>query len=77
MKEKILKIINKEFGLQLTSVSEDDTLFSLGLDSIAFMALIVYLEEEFNIEFSFDGIFMNDYSNITMKNLMNEIETLL
>ena len=41
------------------------------------MALIVYLEEEFNIEFSFDGIFMNDYSNITMKNLMNEIETLL
>ena len=77
MLNEILEILNAELEMVIENVSEDTTLASVGIDSITFMTLIVYLEEKYGIEFSFDGIFMQEYTSVTFKNLMEEICALL
>ena len=73
----ITDIINNELELDLTVVSENDKLSERGLDSITFMMLIVYLEEKFDIEFSFDGIFMQQFVEVSFGDLIKEIDTLI
>ena len=75
--EKIVEIVNKEFDIKLENVLSSDTLISYGIDSIAFMTMIIYIEEEYSIEFSFDGIFMKEYSDVTFDDLMEEINNLI
>lgn len=77
MFEKILDILTNEMDLKFENVREDDTLVSIGIDSITFMTLIIYLEDKYNIEFSFDGIFMQNYYDITFSNLINEAKSLI
>ena len=74
---EILEILNAELEMVIENVSEETTLASTGIDSITFMTLIIYLEEKYEIEFSFDGIFMQEYTSVTFKDLMEEIRVLL
>ena len=42
---------NEAFGGKAEQISEDDSLFDLGLDSFGSVQLILALEERFNVEF--------------------------
>lgn len=77
MLNAILDILQNELEVDVTDVTEDTNLVDIDVDSIIFMTLIVYLEEKFDIEFSFDGIFMQEYSQITFKSLIKEINQLI
>lgn len=77
MLNAILDILQNELEVDVTDVTEDTNLADIDVDSIIFMTLIVYLEEKFDIEFSFDGIFMQEYSQITFKSLIKEINQLI
>ena len=77
MLKDILKILEEELSLELNDVTEKSTLFSQGIDSITFMTLVIYIEEKYGIEFTFDGIFMQKYSEVTFGNLIEEIQNLI
>lgn len=77
MLNDILEILDKELDLKLENVSENDSILSCGIDSITFMTMIIYIEEKYNIEFAFDGIFMQEYSEVTFGNLIEEIHILI
>ena len=77
MLECIIEMINNELELNLANVSENDKLSERGLDSITFMMLIIYIEEKFEIEFNFDGIFMQQFVDVSFGDLILEIEKLI
>lgn len=77
MLNDILIILNNELDIEIVNATEETVLSSVGIDSITFMTLIIYIEEKYGIQFSFDGIFMQDYSTLTFKSLIQEITDLI
>lgn len=77
MLNEILSILKNELEIEIINVTEETALSTVGIDSITFMTLIIYIEEKYEIQFSFDGIFMNDYSTLTFKSLIKEITDLM
>ena len=77
MLNEILMIMKNELEIELTNVTEETALVAVGIDSITFMTLIIYIEEKYDIQFSFDGIFMQEYSTLTFKLLIKEINDLI
>ena len=59
IKANIISYVKENFPLATESdFSYDAVLFNIGMDSIAFMMLIVYMEEEFHLQVE-DDILMN------------------
>jgi len=48
-KSKIREFLNKELGVQIDAVSDDDLLFTSGLiDSFSLIEMLAFMESEFN-----------------------------
>ena len=76
MKNKILSFTNKIFRDELNInvlITENSRLSELGVDSIGFMILIVYLENEFGVEIDIEKILENQYEEITIGHLINNV----
>ena len=69
----IKNIINDSLDLNIEEIKEDTLLIIIGIDSIAMMSLIIYLEEEYNIEINFDDEMIMEFSNMTIGNLINSV----
>ena len=63
MKEKIIGIIQKGCALEET-VSPESELKALSLDSLSFVAVLVAIEEEFQIEFELDELDMGAWNTV-------------
>lgn len=63
MKEKIISIIQKGCALEET-VSPESELKALSLDSLSFVAVLVAIEEEFQIEFELDELDRNAWNTV-------------
>ena len=77
MLNDIGEILRTELEIDISDATKDDTLLSVGIDSITFMTLVIYVEEKFDIEFTFDGVFMQEYKTVTFGDLMEEIQKLI
>ena len=75
--KSIKNIIESELNLEIEEIAETDTFSIKGIDSIAFMAMIIYIEDVFEIEFEFDGMFLSEYSEIKFSDLIDEINKLV
>ena len=76
MNSKEFGIIQKIFLEQLNVNEEvymESKLFELGVDSIGFMILIVYLENELEIEIDIERILDKQYDMITVEDLIKSI----
>lgn len=76
MTEKILGIINTTLKEQLninTDIAKISKLVDLGIDSIGFMILIVYLENELGIEINIESMLDKEYSLITIGDMIDVI----
>lgn len=63
IKEKIIEIIKKIHSTDIdlhTFFSSNDDLGKIGLSSLEYIQLIVYIEEEFGVEFGVD-VFQEEY----------------
>lgn len=69
---KLLKIINEllENNEKIT-INKDESLINLGMDSIAFINLVVIIEDTFKIEIEEEELLMENFLTI------NSIENLL
>ena len=67
---KIERIINKELEINTKNIKPNKTLLELGIDSIRFMTLVVYLEEEMSIEIDFMNGLEEEYSKNTIDTLV-------
>ena len=63
MKEKIISIIQKGCAQEET-VSPESELKALSLDSLSFVAVLVAIEEEFQIEFELDELDRNAWNTV-------------
>ena len=63
MKEKIISIIQKGCALEETVFPESE-LKALSLDSLSFVAVLVAIEEEFQIEFELDELDRNAWNTV-------------
>ena len=76
MREKILDIINSTLKEQLSITVDVDTtsrLIDIGIDSIGFMVLIVYLENDLDVEINVELILEKEYSLITIGDMIDII----
>lgn len=76
MNKKALDIINKTLKEQLNiyeDINIDSKLLDLGIDSIGFMVLIVFLENGFDKEIDIEKILSKEYENITIGDFITEI----
>lgn len=71
MIEKITQICNSELELEIDSLKEEDKLCDVGIDSIALMTLIVYLEEELDHEIMIDDLMSKPYDTLTVLDLIS------
>lgn len=58
-----------------TEINEESSISQLGVSSIAYVKLLIFIEEEFDIMFDDDDLLMSD--DITIKELAKKIETLI
>lgn len=67
IREKVIKMIafNSEDNNVEDYLRNNDNITGLGINSISFIKLVVYLENEFNIEFDDDAL---DFSKFTSLN---------
>lgn len=73
--QNIVQIVNRELEITLPcEINSKDTLLDIGIDSIAFMALIVYLEEIYQMEITFDEEMFSNYLSFTIGDLLKYIE---
>lgn len=63
MKEKIISSIRKGCALE-EAVSPESELKALSLDSLSFVAVLVAIEEEFQIEFELDELDMGAWNTV-------------
>jgi len=76
MNKKALDIINKTLKEQLNiyeDINIDSKLLDLGIDSIGFMVLIVFLENGLDKEIDIEKILSKEYENITIGDFITEI----
>ena len=66
-------ILNNELELNVKDLYLDKTLLSLGIDSISFMTLIVYLEDKLSIEIELIDGLSDEYTKITLDTLVGII----
>ena len=74
--QKILDIINSTLKEQLSITVDVDTtsrLIDIGIDSIGFMVLIVYLENDLDVEINVELILEKEYSLITIGDMIDII----
>jgi len=74
MKEKIKQFMKETFLLELNEdITEDSDLFRLGvINSIGYIKLIDFLEQEFNIRFSEEEILSNIF--VTLSSILECVE---
>ena len=63
----INRIISEKLSFNTDGISEEQTLESIGIDSIGVMTLIVYLEEELDISIDFDSNWPVEITSISIK----------
>ena len=63
MKKCIIEIIKKTCALN-EDVTTESELKLLSLDSLSFVAVLVEIEEKFNIEFELDEILMSNWQTV-------------
>ena len=76
MTEKIIEIISTTMKEQLninTSIDKSSKLLDLGIDSIGFMDLIVYLENGLDVEINIELILDKEYALITVGDIIDVI----
>ena len=76
MTEKIIEIISTTMKEQLninTSIDKSSKLLDLGIDSIGFMVLIVYLENGLDVEINIELILDKEYALITVGDIIDVI----
>lgn len=56
-------------------INEESIISQLGVSSIAYVKLLIFVEEEFDIMFDDDDLLMSD--DITIKELSKKIESLI
>jgi D-alanine--poly(phosphoribitol) ligase subunit 2 len=66
---------NEAFAGKADALSEDDSLFDLGLDSFGSVQLMLALEERFNVEFP-DAL-LNRKSFSTIRSIRDAVATLV
>ena len=76
MKNKVIELIKDNLALD-EEVDIDTPLKSLSLDSLSFINLIVQIEENYDIDFSFDELDIKKWNNVndfiqTIKEKLNE-----
>lgn len=66
IEEKLRKIINKhvETNIDVLTMPIDENLFSVGMDSVSAIKIIVEIEDEFNFEIEDDELSMNNLTTI-------------
>lgn len=76
MTEKILEIISATMKEQLdinANIDKTSKLLDLGVDSIGFMVLIVYLENGLDVEINIELILDREYALITVGDIIDVI----
>lgn len=71
IKEKVIETLDSDN----TEVNEESNISQLGVSSIAYVKLLIFIEEEFDIMFDDDDLLMSD--DITVKELAKKIESLI
>lgn len=69
----INEILNNEINIEIRELKINNTLLDLGLDSISFMMLIVHIEERLSIEIDLTEELSEEYSELTIEVLVNEV----
>lgn len=69
----INEILNNEISIEIRELKINNTLLDLGLDSISFMMLIVHIEERLSIEIDLTEELSEEYSELTIEVLVNEV----
>lgn len=68
IREKLIELISRVIDLEIDIVNqqlnENDNINQLGLNSIEFIKLIVFIEEEFNIEVEDEVLVSNEYASL-------------
>jgi phosphopantetheine attachment domain protein len=73
--DKIFEIVNSILkNSEITKNNVDENIFELGMDSIAFIHIIVALEEEFECEIPDDKLLINEMD--TVKKIIDVLQTL-
>jgi len=76
IKKTILNIILSNIGERATGdITMDASTSNIGLDSIAFIKIVVLLESEFDIEFEDDMLSINEFP--TIKTIFEYIESII
>lgn len=73
----INRIISEKLSFNTDGISEEQTLESIGIDSIGVMTLIVYLEEELDISIDFDSNWPVEITSISIKEFINNISRIV
>ncbi len=64
--DKVLKVLNTNLeNTKITFEQTEDDLSALGMDSIAFIRIIVALEEAFDIEIPDEKLLLNEMNTIS------------
>lgn len=73
--DKIFEIVNSILkNSEITKNNVDENIYELGMDSIAFIHIIVALEEEFECEIPDDKLLINEMD--TVKKIIDVLQTL-
>lgn len=66
IRKKILEILNSYIeDIEITSEQYEDDLLTMGLDSIAFIRMVVALEETFNLEIPDEKLLITEMNTIS------------
>lgn len=66
IRKKILEILNSYIeDIEITSEQYEDDLLTMGLDSIAFIRMVVALEETFNVEIPDEKLLITEMNTIS------------
>ena len=60
LKERIAFLLDKDVG----TISGDQPLHEMGLDSIAFVDLLVFIEKQFNLALASSGLNQEDFASL-------------
>ncbi len=74
MIEEIKEILKSILdNIDINQIKEEDNLYSIGLDSLNVINLIVSIESKYNIKFDDEDIELKNWKNIsTIKNIINK-----
>lgn len=71
--KKIEEILNNELEHQNIQMKMNDNLVEAGIDSIEFMAILVYLEEEYGIEIDYLKYFSDNFECILFEDIIRAV----